>query len=71
MFDQFNNDVICVSETWFLHDFSDLSIACDDYVVYRADPFSHAGGVAIYVNKKLNSTVKCKHPLDSVIEYLF
>jgi len=71
LFVQTNVDDICVSETWFLPHFSDLSIACDDYVVYRADRFSHAGGVAIYVNKKLNSTVKCKHPLDSEIEYLF
>jgi len=45
------------------------SIACDDYVVYRADRFSQAGNVAIYVNTKLNSTVKCKHPLDNKIEY--
>jgi len=45
-FVQSNVHVICVSETWSLPDFSDLS---DDYVVYRADRFSHAGG--IYVNK--------------------
>jgi len=58
LFVQSNVDGIWVSETFFLPDFSDLSIACDDYVVYRADRFSHAGGVAIYVNKKLNSVLR-------------
>jgi len=38
-------------------------------IIYRADRFIHVGGIAIYVNKKFNSTVN--YQLDSDIEHLF
>jgi len=34
LFVQSNVDDTCTSETWFLPDFSDLSVACNDHVVY-------------------------------------
>jgi len=39
--------------------------------VYRSDRFSHGGGVAIYVNKKLKAKIICQHRINSAIEYIF
>jgi len=43
-----------VSETWFEHDLCDSSIVCEGFNVYWSDRTGHAGGVAIYVNVKMN-----------------
>jgi len=61
LFTQSNVDVICVYETWFVHDLCDSSILCEGF---------NAGGVAIYVNVKLKCKVVLKQPSDSTIEYI-
>jgi len=43
---------------------------CDGYYVYCADRLSHAGCVAIYVNKKLIRKIKTKYPSESQIQFL-
>jgi len=67
LFTQSNVDVICVSETWFVHDLCDSSIVCEGFSVYRSDRTGHAGGVAIYVNVKLKCKGVLKQPSDSTM----
>lgn len=64
-------DVICMSETWFSSHVSDLLVECNGYDLFRSDRDSHAGGVAIYVSKRLNAKLVCKHPSESAVEWIF
>jgi len=66
-----NIDVICVSETWFISDVSNMSIMCESFILFRSDRSGRGEGVAIYINKKLNAKRVCVQPETSAIEYIF
>jgi len=63
--------VICVSETWFVSGLSESSILCDSFDLYHSDRNGQGGGVAIYVNKKLNSKVVCMRTAESEAKWNF
>jgi len=63
-----NVDVICVSETWFVSDVSNMSIMCESFNLFRSYRSGRGGGVAIYINKKLNAKKVCVQPETSAIE---
>jgi len=64
-------DVICVSETWFVSDVSNMSIMCKSFNLFRSDRSGRGGGVAVYINKKLNAKKVCVQAETSAIEYIF
>lgn len=64
-------DIICVSETWFMSSVCDSLILCSGYNVFRSDRQGHAGGVVIYVSKRLKSRVLLRQPVRSAINFLF
>ena len=46
-------DVVCITETWLSTKISDSAVAMNNFVLFRNDCPSHAGGVGIYVNCKI------------------
>lgn len=64
-------DIICVSETWFNANTPDSLLSLNGFNIFRADRERHGGGVAIYINKKLNSKLCRKSDPNSPIEYIF
>jgi len=49
----------------------DSLVECNGYDLFHSDRGSHAGGVAIYVSKRLNAKFFCKLPSDSSVECIF
>ena len=47
--------VITISETWLTSNISDNDVHLDNYMLYRSDRGTRAGGVAIYVLSNLSS----------------
>lgn len=58
-FENSHMDLICISETWFDSDTSDLSVSLNGYNVRRVDRDDGYGGVAIYIRKGIHFSVKC------------
>jgi len=52
-------DVVCVSETWYVSGVSNMTIMCESINLFRSDRSGRGGGVAIYINKKLNAKKVC------------
>jgi len=55
----------------FVSDVSNMSIMCESFNLFRSDRSGRGGGVAIYINKKLNAKKVCVQPETSAIEYIF
>jgi len=51
------DDVICVTETWFVQDELPNGVLSDKkYVVHRKDRPGHAGGVALFAKQELKTS---------------
>lgn len=64
-------DIICVSETWFNANTPNSLISLHGFNVHRADRQRHGGGVAIYINNKLNSKIFKKSDPNGSVEFIF
>jgi len=60
-----------VSETWFVSDLCESLIVCDSFNLFHSDRSGRGGGVAIYVNKNLNSKLVCTQSIEIEIEWMF
>ena len=49
-----NVDVVCITETWLSDEIPDSAVAMNNFILFRNDRSSHAGGVGIYVNCKIS-----------------
>lgn len=70
IFENSGVDAVCVSETWFDANVTDVSISLCGYKVYRVDRKGHAGGVAIYVKQGINCHIRTKSNENSLMEYI-
>lgn len=52
-------DLICVSETWFDSEITDLSVSLNGYNLRRVDREDGYGGVAMYIRKGISFNIKC------------
>ena len=43
-------DVVCVTETWLTDTIPDSALSMKNYVLFRRDRPTHAGGIAAYIN---------------------
>lgn len=64
-------DIICVSETWFQYDVVTGIFDLPGYKIFRCDRKKHGGGVAVYVKKHINATIKIKSDPTSKIDFIF
>lgn len=71
VFENSNIDLICVSETWFTSEVSDLQISLNGYSVIRTDRDGHAGGVAIYIKNGVQYKKLYNSNTGDKVEYVF
>lgn len=59
IFESSGVDFICISETWFDSNITDMSISLNGYNLRRVDRCDGYGGVAMYIRKGITFSVKC------------
>ena len=67
IFENSGTDIICISKTWFAKIMPDLLFALSGYKLFRADRYSHAGGVAIFIRNCIPCKLICKSTDNSAI----
>ena len=64
-------DIVCITESWLHENIPDSAEQLEDYVLFRNDRPSHAGGVAAYVRCTIPSRLPVLELNDSVSETLW